>query len=331
MLGRLLAFLIFFVCGALIVLFLLGKSPNFQFSPNVLFSNPFALTTDPETGLRLPTYNIPYVHKGLELGLDDKITGDARSVDPREAEEALLELEREYDNKRRSLAEAKTFGDPSPYRGKIEIDTVVAKQESSREAYVAISTTHTLEQPVNLSGWSLQSVLSGTRIFIPQGATMFRMGIVNNVGAISLDAGEVAYISAGTSPVGISFKENGCTGYLEQFQNFEPDLSRSCGNEESIQLDAREHGAACESFADSIPSCTAYLGVFPPGLSLSCVSYIRNSLTYNGCVARHEWRASFKGHAWRIFLNQSRTPWRSSHDVIRLLDEKGKVVDVWSY
>ena len=60
-------------------------------------------------------------------------------------------------------------------------------------------------------------------------------------------------------------------------------------------------------------------------------AFIRNSLTYNGCAARHSWRPSFSGDTWRIFFGAPSELWSNSHDVIRLLDNEGRVVDVWSY
>ncbi|MDP2649100.1 MAG: hypothetical protein Q8P19_04365, partial [bacterium] len=69
----------------------------------------------------------------------------------------------------------------------------------------------------------------------------------------------------------------------------------------------------------------------PAGISGTCRSFLANVLTYNGCVNVSKGGEVFASSSWRIFLNRTAELWSNSHDVIRLLDSEGRVVDVLSY
>jgi len=193
---------------------------------------------------------------------------------------------------------------------------------------------HSLAAPVSITGWSLQSLYGHTRVVIPNGTRTFTMGQVSPATAISLNPGDDAVVATGVSPVGVSFKENLCTGYLGQFQTFLPSLEDRCPSAESEVLSepatSRTADPACVAYARSLSSCRFPFGD-PPTVSNLCYAFIRNSLTYNSCVTRHSWRPSFSGSSWRVFLNQSKELWQADHDVVRLLDAQGRTVDVWTY
>src|SRR6185295_18661707 len=108
------------------------------------------------------------------------------------------------------------------------------------------------------SGWSLQSAVTGTRASLPQtGAEMFVAGSVNHGVPIYLDPGTSAFIVSGISPVGISLRENVCTGYLAQLQHFSPGLDTACPDpSDMLPMTAdnlRIYGASCVDYVQSLP------------------------------------------------------------------------------
>ena len=160
------------------------------------------------------------------------------------------------------------------------------------------------------------------------------MGAVNVEDVIALVAGERAIVATGISPVGVSFRENSCTGYLDQFQGFSPAMSRNCPSPEDIlpltEENLRAYGEGCFDYIRELPACTTPLS--PPSyISGQCAAYLQNNLSYNGCMNMNRWRPSFAGDTWRIFLNARGELWGNSHDVIRLLDSEARTVDVISY
>ncbi len=78
-------------------------------------------------------------------------------------------------------------------------------------------------------------------------------------------------------------------------------------------------------------------------LTSSCFSFIDNYLTYNGCVASHQYDTNFWGNTWRIFLNRPDIThghtntrdygelWKQTREGIKLLDQNGLTVDEYIY
>ena len=78
-------------------------------------------------------------------------------------------------------------------------------------------------------------------------------------------------------------------------------------------------------------------------LSGNCLSLIDTYLTYNGCVASHQFDAQFSSDSWRIYLGRTELTrkndstrtygdlWKETRDGIKLLDENGLTVDLYTY
>ena len=76
--------------------------------------------------------------------------------------------------------------------------------------------------------------------------------------------------------------------------------------------------------------------IVDPELSNVCKDFIRNDLTYGGCVAFHENDSNFYDDEWRVYLGGTKQLWRKGTDddaleIIRLLDQNGLTVDLWRY
>lgn len=231
---------------------------------------------------------------------------------------------------------AKNFGNPSPFRGQVLIAQTYGAQESDPSAeYIVIGASSANTAPVDITGWSVQSAYTGWGGYIPRSASPFVMGNVNNPEATRLNPGAVAMINSGLSPVGISFRENICSGYLGQFQNFYPSLSNSCPSPRSqLSLNAenlRTYGDTCFDFLDTVPVCTSPFQSIPPNISANCRNFALNALSYNGCVSKNVYGSDFAVDSWRIYLGSGAELWRNSHDIIRLLDNLGRTVDVLTY
>lgn len=306
------------------------------------FSNPFTVlfeqtrdfTNSTPTSGQFPFPATPYP-SGYGAP-DTPIDGDLITVYANDPEAELLAIEREYDDLKVRIAEAQQFGNPSPYRGLVRIAdsySGTSANEPSLE-YLSLEADNRNTAPVAITGWSLQSVYKNSRYYIPAGTKLFMMGSIPEVASASLDPGEAAIVSTGVSPTGVSFKENMCTGYLGQFQTFVPSLAERCPSAEqevmSEPATTRTADPACVAYARSLSTCRFPFGN-PPDVTPYCYAFVRNALTYNGCVERHRWRPSFGGDTWRLFLESPREIWKQDHDVIRLLDREGRIVDVWAY
>lgn len=219
----------------------------------------------------------------------------------------------------------------SPYAGKIIIQTTggVAGTDVTQE-YLFIKARETNLERVVISGWSIQSAVNKRNAIIGTGVDRYT-GADNTNEPIVLEPGDEAIITSGRSPVGVSFRTNECTGYLEQFQEFTPNLPYDCPFPET---EARNTSAytdnACLDFLQGLGRCHVELEP-PSDLSSQCLQVIQTTLTYSGCVAKHQNDTNFRGRQWRVYLGYTEKLWRTEREVLTLLDSNGKLVDSTSY
>lgn len=280
-------------------------------------------------------FRLPWQPEGLTLGPD--LSGSLFGTGSEDAQtyaEELSGAEEKYAALLKQIEEAKTLGEPSPYHGQARLSQGNATESSPKTEYVTIEASWGNTSPLSMGGWSLQSALTGVRGYIPRGAHPFLMGAVNSQSDIYLNPGASAIVSSGASPVGTSFRENMCTGYLSELQDFEPSLSRNCpspGELFSLTPDnLKTYGDTCYDFIQTLSSCTFPRQV-PANLTSACHIYLANNFSYNGCVQNYRYKSTFADDSWRIYLNAYGELWRNSHDIIRLLDAQGRTVDVITY
>lgn len=201
--------------------------------------------------------------------------------------------------------------------------------------YVSLQTSALSGGSVSLAGWRLMNAETGKSAAIPAATAVAETGRVNELQAVTLAPGEEAIVVSGRSPVGISFRENICAGYLEDRQDFAPPLPSSCPtpHQEFSRFYRDSNDAAydaCDHYTLTLPYCAVNVEV-PNDVPSSCERFIDDVLNYNGCVALHKNDSDFAGRTWRLFLGSRTELWDRSHGTILLLDAEGKVVDSFSY
>lgn len=235
-----------------------------------------------------------------------------------------------------TLVTGSVFGDPSPYRGTVTMSHYVSGAGSAdpKNEYLEIRVGQDAGVPVDLSEWTLSSEASGNATAIPKGTEVPTSGVVNAAQDIVLAPGQRAIVISGQSPIGASFRENKCIGYFSTFQKFYPSLPQNCPTP-SDELTAHYGGdyirdAACIDYVNKLSRCQVTLSP-PTTVSGTCQSFLVQYLNYNGCMDAHRTDADFKGDTWRIYLGRTTPMWRTQHEVVKLLDVKGKTVDAFSY
>lgn len=226
-----------------------------------------------------------------------------------------------------------SFGTPSPYVGYVTLSQANATESSTAYEYLELEARQGIT-PLSLSGWSLQSAVSGVRVPLPGVAAPFIIGTVNKLSVVTLSAGAHAIIVSGPSPIGVSFRENRCSGYLAQTQTFEPSLQIACpASSDLAPLTAdnlHQYGSDCMDFARSLPQCSIPTKL-PSSLTAGCDAFIKYTFTYGNCVNLERSKPGFELDTWRIYLASASELWGNQHDIIRLLDAQGRTVDAISY
>jgi hypothetical protein len=232
----------------------------------------------------------------------------------------------------------------------------------SYEEYISIRNSG--REPINITSWQLKNGkdrrtyelggnnqrLAADIALIPQ-AALFVSPTGNNIFQnVVLQSGETAVITTGQ--IGsqlpykiVSFKENMCSGYLEDLPEytFTPPLSRNCprpANEPGVNaLDTQ-----CRKFVERMQSCRTPKFdtrtregdicsncVDGELLSSSCVAFIKNHFNYGSCIANHQSNPDFSDKTWRIFLGRSWEMWAKEYEIIELFDQLGQLVDFKTY
>lgn len=198
------------------------------------------------------------------------------------------------------------------------------------DEYVVVVVSHAVSGSLSTAGWSIGSKSSGKRIVFPEGTEVPRAGSVNELSTVSLHPGDEAIVTTGRSPIGISFRENVCTGYLEEHQDFHPAFFLACPtpSEEAAHYypDAPD---SCLSAVRAIPYCSTRTST--ADMSGSCRQFIEDRLTYNGCLAGHGSDEDFKRSTWRVFLRSREPLYANGHDTVTLYDAEGKIIDSLTY
>ncbi|MFA6407949.1 MAG: hypothetical protein WCW36_00515 [Candidatus Paceibacterota bacterium] len=228
------------------------------------------------------------------------------------------------------------FGEASPYRRIVSMSHSISNAGSSdpKNESIEIRITQDAEVPVDLSGWVLQSSVTGNTVAIPKGTEIPTSGTVNAEQDIVLTAGQRAIINTGQSPIGASFRENKCIGYFSTFQKFSPALPQNCPlpADELTSLYGPYYirDARCIDFVNKLSRCQVTLTP-PAGATSACQSFVTKYLNYNGCLSAHQSDTDLNGNTWRVYLGRSTSMWRTRHEVVKLLDKTGKTVDAFSY
>ena len=322
--------LLAFILIAFVVMWVIGGGPRRTIN-DIQGIDVLPFSSEGETGFRLPwqpAQLFPTIDITGALLLGEEEKGDPASQ--------IAALEEEYERLSLAASESRTFGNASVHARAISLvaDLGGVRADNAQDEYLQIVADSRNTASVDIAGWSLESALSGLRVYIPGGSSAFLMGTANTMGPITLDPGGLAIVSSAVSPVGISFRENACTGYLSQFQSFSPPLSSECSAPSSIlpltEENLRTYGDGCFDIVNSLQSCE-FPRELPDTLYPSCRAFLADRLSYNGCVQQNRNRSAFQKNMWRVYLGRTTSLWRTQREIVRLTDITGKTVDAFSY
>ncbi len=228
------------------------------------------------------------------------------------------------------------FVNASKYKNDVSLQNYVssAGSKNPQQEYIEMSVSQNDTKPIDISGWKLESVASGKVAIIPKGTETPVSGIITPSQKIILTAGDRVMFISGRSPIGASFRENKCIGYFNNFQKFSPSLPQNCPtpNNELKSLYGSNYirDNACINYVNTLSRCQVVLSP-PVNVSGACQTFLEKNLNYNGCVTAHRNDADFKDKTWRVYLGRTSALWRTSNEVVKLIDSEGKTVAMFSY
>lgn len=220
----------------------------------------------------------------------------------------------------------------SEYYGQVSLLYANRSTDVSQE-YLTIKASGA-SKTIPITGWTLKSSSSGNSVTIPKATYLFFAGMQNSAGDINLSSGDTLYLVTGSSPNGVSFKVNKCSGYLAQFQTFVPYINNQCPraqDENLSEIPKRIENDSCFDYIDSINQCRTQTENLPINLSYECKNFITKKLNYSSCVETHKNDTDFYKQEWRVYLRRSERVWKDRRENIVLYDRLGKVVSELKY
>jgi len=220
----------------------------------------------------------------------------------------------------------------SPYEKRVRIQTVVRPSSSSlkpEEEYVLLrNADDSSKPPIAITGWTLENS-QGKRYAIGDAHKLALMDA--NETTVSLLPGAEAYIHTGPSPVSVSFRENACTGYLNQNNKFIPSLAERCPRPDVSKF--VRFSDRCLNFMErSIYTCRVpKIDETAAGIENECSEFIDKHFKYSGCIDDFRAASDFYQNTWQLYLKRPEKLWRSLHDLIILRDSQGLIVDTYQY
>ena len=271
--------------------------------------------------------------QGSFLSNDPELENKSNSEIQAELEDLydeLWQLEQKVDSALRRQPESR-------YTGAVRLSRSAATSKDPDREYLTLTLDRDA-RPINISAWYLESYVTDKRMALPNGTKVYRDGgVINQTRPIILEPGGRAYLITGDSPVGVSFQENICAGYLREDERFYPGITYSCPR--PIELLERYGNIdldddSCYEFVRRAGRCQNIEEDDPriDDLSGRCERFVREYLNYNGCVAAFSWRTDFHDEGdWYIYFERDEERWRERREIIRLMDQYDEVVAVVEY
>lgn len=220
----------------------------------------------------------------------------------------------------------------SPYAGKIQVSWNRYSDNVNYEYVTIQNNDYAAKAPIPVTGWRIENE-HGTGYAI--GGASPIPGINDAAERIILPYLGTVYVHTGTHNGGLSFRENACTGYLNETDTFYPALLYMCPAIPSRQ-ELRDRGLndACINFIQGKSSCRAVNIVpYPKSVEVgsACIEYIQETFNYAGCVRIHRAEAIFFRDQWHVYFNRTEKLFSSTYARLIIKDENGKIVQELTY
>lgn len=222
--------------------------------------------------------------------------------------------------------------DLSPHFGRVRISSVYPPPSFSDDrSEFSIWAADVLTDGIAVTGWRVKG--NKGEAVIPRAVSDYNPLAINTEGVIVLAQGDYLTVrSAGKGPFGKNFRVNQCMGFLNASFEFDPQIGWGCP-QLYTQDELATLSGLCQSFIYSLGSCevpTAERWNESGVSSDAACRAIANRYSYAECYRRYRTSDAFFTNEWRVFLGE-RIAFDSFHDRILLFDERGLLVDLYTY
>lgn len=219
----------------------------------------------------------------------------------------------------------------SVYSDRVYISSI--RNVGTFNEYAVLGVKNNQGESVLLSGWKLRSTVTGGEMTIGGAVNIPEFGLTSENPIIISERRATVIVSHAISPIRQSFRANICMGYLDENDYFEPSLGRSCPSPSKTAPSVSNiTNNDCLDYIETISRCEIPKERdYPEEITRSCKEYIEENVNYESCVAKHQFDENFFIDEWRVFAKVRGILWLKDRDVIQLIDNSGKIVDVYRF
>lgn len=248
----------------------------------------------------------------------------------KQIEKDLAKTKIEVDKLNKQVALFKEKERQSLYWGLVRVTVRTSRGQKPEDEIITISVNGNAPKGTRIPLSTFRIADGHGEIFqIPGGTKLPIPGLANEKKDIVLEPGQSAIISTGSSPNGLSFLTNICTGYFNKGSRFNPGLPSLCPapiNEEWAAVLPPQ----CWDYIRTIRRCQIPYPL-PISLKPECQEAVALNTNYNACVNDHKNDKDFYKNDWRLFLGRRAPIFDVRYDSASILDAEGKIVwyQVW--
>ncbi|MES3004987.1 MAG: hypothetical protein V4690_02655 [Patescibacteria group bacterium] len=248
---------------------------------------------------------------------------------PKTTQKTIRETENQITELKKQLKAEEAKVTQSKYKD-VVILALLSRSSNPSKEYVAIRVNSRATTTIPVTGWTIKTNYGDT-VVIPKASYLFFSGMPNSEENVFLNSKDVLYIVTGHSPIGVGFRTNKCTGYLDQFQSFTPYLKDNCPlaeKEAPLYIPNNTGNTACLKYIDSLRQCQINTKNIPVSWTGECKNFIDQKIGYPACIQTYKNDPDFYENEWRVYLKRSSSIWTARNLTLTLYDNEGKIVDI---
>lgn len=189
------------------------------------------------------------------------------------------------------------------------------------------------DSAINITGWRVKS--NRREFAIPGAIEIYKPSGLNGEKDIILTSSAYVNIYSNTSVINKNFRLNKCTGYLENYYDFNPSLPQNCPLIYGSRYEISHLSGECQNYLFSLGGCKAVDYFFYNSLpgndqGNACRAFLNTVATYGNCFQKYSQDKDFLSGEWRIWVNQQNFL-DSQHDRLGLFDKDGLLVSDYVY
>jgi hypothetical protein len=217
-----------------------------------------------------------------------------------------------------------TVAQLSPYFHQIRLESISAGTSYSYGT-IALDASLNANENVDITGWQIKT--QNGQEYIPQAINLYDPSGLTSPTDIVMHNNDAVSLYSSSAPINLRLNE--CIGYISHMVNSDPALPTNCPYVDRSAI--QNFTGACQDYIESLNSCQQPNMSSPniPRTDYACQDYLENNFNYRSCFTSHLSDPNFLSNQVWVWTGSNVVD--QYHDVVKLFDKNGLLVDLYSY